>query len=84
MQGMPLIRGLSPGPHKWALSMLDEGTTTRTSLEINDELANLGASLGAGSDLDGSFVSLSALTANLEPSLDLFADVILKSVISRG
>ena len=75
--GYAADQGIKPGTAQMALSMLDEGTTTRTSLEINDELANLGASLGAGSDLDGSFVSLSALTANLEPSLDLFADVIL-------
>ena len=59
------------------MSMLDEGTTSLTALEINDRIANLGANLSTGTGLDGSFVSLVSLTANLEPSLDLFADVIL-------
>ncbi len=59
------------------MSMLDEGTTKRTSLEINDDLARLGAELSTGSDLDSSSVYLSALKANLEPSLEILADVVL-------
>jgi len=60
-----------------AMAMLDEGTRTRSSLQISDDLALLGAELDAGSNLDMSVVKLSALTARLEPSLDLFAEVIL-------
>ncbi|MCA6078439.1 M16 family metallopeptidase [Fulvivirga sedimenti] len=67
----------SPGTAKLAMNMLDEGTKTRNSLEISDELAMLGASLGSGSNLDESFVSLSALKVNIDQSLDLMADVIL-------
>lgn len=66
-----------PGTANLGLAMLDEGTTTRTTLEISAELARLGADLGAGSTLDTSFVSLSALPDKLAPSLDLFADVVL-------
>jgi zinc protease len=66
-----------PGTASLALSMLDEGTATRSALEISDELERLGASLGAGSDLDASSVAMSALKENLDASLDLFADVIL-------
>ncbi|HEX6851076.1 MAG TPA: pitrilysin family protein [Candidatus Polarisedimenticolaceae bacterium] len=60
-----------------ALDMLDEGTKTRSSLEISDQLQRLGATLGTGSALDTSNVSMSALKANLDASLDLFADVVL-------
>jgi len=67
----------APGTAKLAMNMLDEGTNSRTALEISDELALLGARLSAGSDLDASTVSLSALKSNMRPSLDLFADVIL-------
>lgn len=67
----------SPGTAKLAMNMLDEGTKKRTSLEIDEEVARLGAVLSTSSDLDTSSVSLSALKANLDPSLDLFADVIL-------
>jgi zinc protease len=66
-----------PGTAKLAMSMLDEGTKSRNALQINDDLDRLGATLETGSDLDTSFVSMSALKNNLAPSLDLFADVIL-------
>jgi zinc protease len=66
-----------PGTAKLSMSMLDEGTKSRNSLEINDELARLGATLHTGSDLDTSSVILSAMKPNLDASLELFADVVL-------
>ncbi len=60
-----------------AMAMLDEGTKTRTALQISDELQKLGAELATGSTLDSSFVSMSALVEKLPESLALFADVIL-------
>jgi zinc protease len=66
-----------PGTASLAMSMLDEGTATRSALQISDRLAELGANLGASSRLDVSSVSLSALTERLDPSLELYADVIL-------
>ena len=75
--GYAADRDIKPGTAQLVLNMLQEGTTTRTSLEINEELANMGATLGSFSNLDGSFVHLQALTAYLAPSVDLFADVVL-------
>ena len=66
-----------PGTASLAMNMLDEGTDYLTSLEISEELEMLGAVLNTGSNLDTSNVTLNALTENLEPSLELFADVIL-------
>jgi zinc protease len=66
-----------PGTASLALSMLDEGTESRSALEISDELATLGATLNAGSNVDMSSVSMSALKENLDASLDLYADVVL-------
>ncbi|MBX7248846.1 MAG: insulinase family protein [Caulobacteraceae bacterium] len=66
-----------PGTASLAMNMLDEGTRTRNSLQISEDLARLGAQIGTGSGLDASFVTLSALKANLDASLDLYADVIL-------
>ncbi|HEX3072485.1 MAG TPA: insulinase family protein, partial [Ignavibacteriales bacterium] len=60
-----------------AMDMLDEGTKKLDALQISEELALLGASLGTGADLDYSRVSLSALKANIDKSLDIFADVVL-------
>jgi zinc protease len=66
-----------PGAASLAANMLDEGTKTRNALQISEELAQLGANLSTGANLDQTFVSLSALKANLDKSLELFADVIL-------
>jgi zinc protease len=66
-----------PGTASLAMNMLDEGTHSRTALQISDELDRLGATLNVGSNLDVSFVRMSALKENLDPSLELFADVIL-------
>jgi zinc protease len=67
----------APGTGSLAMAMVDEGTKTRSALEIADELDALGMRLGSGSDLDMSFVTMSALKTNLDKSLELFADVIL-------
>ncbi|MBN2089121.1 insulinase family protein [candidate division KSB1 bacterium] len=66
-----------PGTASLAMDMMDEGTATRSALQISEGLAMLGAQLGTGSNLDVSTVFLSALKDNLDASLDIFADVIL-------
>lgn len=66
-----------PGLASLAMNMLDEGTQTRDALQISDELQMLGASLGSGSNLDVSTVSLDALKATLDDALKIYADVIL-------
>jgi len=68
--------GQKLGTASFALAMLDEGTATRSSLDIAAELEGLGATLGTGSDLDMSTVRMSALKANLEASLKVAADVV--------
>ncbi len=71
---------LVPGVASLAMSMLDEGTKKRDSLEISEELSMLGASIDAGSDLDASSVSLSTLKTALDDALDIYADVVLNPV----
>jgi zinc protease len=70
----------APGTAELTSSLLDGGTSTRTALQISDQLALLGAELQASSNLDLSTVNLSALKTKLDPSLELFADVILNPV----
>lgn len=65
------------GTASLAMDMMDEGTKNKSALEINEDLQTLGASLGAYSDLDASYVNLNTLKPTLEPSLDMMADVIL-------
>jgi zinc protease len=73
-----------PGTANLAMAMLDEGTKNRTSLALNEELALLGGYLSAGSSLDISSVRLSALKANLDESLDIYADVILNPIFPES
>lgn len=66
----------APGTQAFMLAMLDEGTASRNATQIAEEQERLGASLAAGADSDASGVTLSALSANLAPSLALMADVV--------
>jgi len=65
------------GTSSLAMTMLDEGTKSRSALEISDELARLGARFSAGSGIDSSAVGISALKENLDASLDIYADLVL-------
>jgi zinc protease len=66
-----------PGTARLAMDMLDEGAGKLDALEISDKLAALGATLGTGSNLDLSTVTMTALKGRLDESLGLYADVIL-------
>lgn len=66
-----------PGTAKLTMDMMDEGTKKLNSLEISEQLSLLGAYLSTSANLDYSYVTLNALKTNLDPSLDLYADVIL-------
>ncbi len=75
--GFAADQKINPGTAKLTMDMMDEGTKKLNSLEISEQLSLLGANLSTGSNLDYCVVSLNALKTNLDPSLDLFADVIL-------
>ncbi|HXV77466.1 MAG TPA: pitrilysin family protein [Candidatus Polarisedimenticolaceae bacterium] len=66
-----------PGTASLTLNMLDEGTQSKDALEISEAEQTLGAEIDTGSGLDTSFVGLTAMKANLDASLALFADVVL-------
>jgi predicted Zn-dependent peptidase len=68
----PTARGLQ----NLTLSLLDEGADGMTSQQIAEEEERLGAEIGAGGSADQSSVTMSALSANLGPSLDLLADIV--------
>ncbi|MGB8338406.1 MAG: pitrilysin family protein, partial [Burkholderiales bacterium] len=67
-----------PGLASFMAGMLTEGTQTRNALQIADEVAYLGASLGAGAGADSTFVAGSALKKNFSALLDLMSDVALR------
>ncbi len=67
----------APGTAALAMNMMDEGTQDMNTLEINEKLQTLGASIQAYSDLDMSYVRMSTLKPTLDQSLEIYADVIL-------
>ena len=57
-------------------ALLDEGTTSRNSLQISEEQERLGAGISAANSMDATNVGLYALKPNLDASLGLLADII--------
>jgi zinc protease len=66
-----------PGTAALTAELLNEGTKNRNALEISDEAQRLGAILNAGSEFDDSYVQLNSLKKNIDPALDLMADIVL-------
>ncbi|HET9711550.1 MAG TPA: pitrilysin family protein [Pyrinomonadaceae bacterium] len=67
-----------PGLTDLLAGLLPEGTTSKTSKELADEVARMGASLSAGANSDYTIVAASALTHFNDPVLDLIAEVTLE------
>jgi len=67
----------APGVCSFSQRMLEEGTPTRDSLKIGEELESLSAEFSASANLDFATVNLNALKANLDKSLDIYADLVL-------
>ena len=72
-----------PGLAQLSMNLLDEGTKDKSSLEINEQLQLLGASLSTFSNQDQSNVYMTTLKQSLGASLDLFADVLLNPVFPQ-
>jgi zinc protease len=66
-----------PGTESFTLRMLEEGTPTRNSLRVGEELESLNAKFTTTSNLDGAFANLSVLSATLDQGLDIYADLLL-------
>ncbi len=58
--------------------MLDEGTTSRSALELADAVSLLGATLSTSAGYDASAVRLGVLRPRLGPALRLMADVVMR------
>ena len=58
-------------------SLLNEGTTTRSSRQLAEEIEKLGAHISAGSSADNTTVSASALSLYSSDVLKLMADMVL-------
>ena len=73
-----------PGLADMLTGLLTEGTESRTSREIADEVARLGATLQAGANSDYTTVAASSLTTFSDEILELLADVALRPVFPEN
>lgn len=74
----------TPGTQAMMLAMLDEGTAKRDATQIAEAQERLGAAITTGGSIDRSSINLSALSANLGPSLELMADVVRQPAFAEG
>lgn len=62
-------------------SLLDDGTKTRSAVEINNQLQAIGVGgVNVGSGFDSTTISMQTLTKNLDQALDIYADVIMNPI----
>ncbi len=65
-------------------AMLNEGTKTRTSRQLAEEIERLGATIAASASEDNTIVSASALSLYSSDVLKLMADVVLNPVFPES
>ena len=66
-----------PGLANFTVAMLDQGTATRSAVQIANETAQLGATVNTNSSMDASIVAARSLKKNFAATLDLAADIAL-------
>jgi zinc protease len=66
-----------PGVTGFAMRMLTEGTPSRDSLKISEELEGLSAHVNAAANLDGATANMNVLKATMARGLDIYADLLL-------
>jgi zinc protease len=57
--------------------LLDESTESRSALQLSDALSSIGAALNSSAGWDANRLSMTTLTRELGPALDVFTDVLL-------
>ncbi|MEX2180643.1 MAG: pitrilysin family protein [Gemmatimonadaceae bacterium] len=74
----------TPGLTSFVATMIREGAGARDANALQSELAFLGAALNAGADWDNTSITLRVARRNLEPALDLMADVVLRPLFNAA
>ena len=64
--------------------MTFKGTTTRSELEINEQIADLGGKSNAWTDMDTTAFSIEVLNEDREAAIELLADILLNSTFTEA
>jgi len=75
--GATLQPAAQAGLTQLTVSMLEEGTTSRTAEAIALAAESMGATIAASCGWDGAYVSFKCLQGDLKASLDLTVDILL-------
>ena len=65
-------------------SLLDEGTATRSAIDISEQLSSIGARLSTGAEWDASTLTLTTLTRHTDAALGIFSDVLLNPAFAEA
>jgi zinc protease len=71
------------GLASFTADLLDEGAGGLTAIAIAEEQDRLGASIGAGVDVDYAQVSVSTLTKTIEPTIDLVSKIMTQPAFEQ-
>lgn len=72
------------GLQSLTMGLFEEGTTALSSQQIAEARERLGVSISAGGSADRSSFTLSALSTNLAPSLDLFRQIVREPTFNQA
>jgi zinc protease len=72
-----------PGLASLTGELLTKGTTTRSALQVAEEIDYVGGQLASGSDWDATYVTATVLTKHLDVGFSLLADVALNPTFSE-
>jgi len=67
-----------------AASLLDQGTTTKSSQEINDEVDFIGASMGAGAGTDLTLCNMVVMKDSFETGMRILSDMVRHPGFAAG
>ncbi|UKE46822.1 M16 family metallopeptidase [Xanthomonas cerealis] len=74
--GYAADHGHKPGTASFSAALMNESTASLDSVEVAQRRQHLGAITAVGCNLDACSASLNALNDQLQPSLQLFADIV--------
>jgi zinc protease len=66
-----------PGAAQFVAEMLDEGTKTRGAMQIAAAIDDAGGTIDTGAEWDDSYITITVLSGNAEPALDLLSDMVM-------
>ncbi len=64
-------------------NLLDEGTPTRSAVDISEQLAAIGAQLSTSAGWDATTLTMTTLTRHTDSALAIFSDVLLNPALSE-